>query len=186
MGFIDLNLKKAYSYENDEILFDFYIPVMEVAVEYHRIAGFFSSSSLAVAARGVLGLIRNDGLMKLVTSPKLTKSDFKIIQEAEMKPEKYYEKKILEELDSCENEFIRNHLSLLGWMLVHDKLEIKIAMPYDDDSISYDEFIGIFHPKVGIFTDEFDNKLSFSGSVNESARGWLENFEEFKVFRGWH
>ena len=43
-------------------------------------------------------------------------------------------------------------------------------------------FAGIHHEKVGIFTDEDGDSLSFSGSVNETWSGWTANSEEFKVF----
>jgi len=45
--------------------------------------------------------------------------------------------------------------------------------------------MGFFHQKVGILHDSVGNKLSFSGSENESAFSWEKNIEEFKVFRNW-
>ncbi|MHC1572702.1 MAG: DEAD/DEAH box helicase family protein, partial [Methanosarcinales archaeon] len=44
---------------------------------------------------------------------------------------------------------------------------------------------GLFHQKVGILRDSKGNTITFSGSINETAAGWLENLEEFKVFRSW-
>lgn len=41
------------------------------------------------------------------------------------------------------------------------------------------------HQKVGILYDQAGNVLSFSGSNNESACGWVSNIEEFKVFTSW-
>jgi hypothetical protein len=35
-----------------EILIDFYIPALQLAVRYDRVAGYFRSSSLAAASRG--------------------------------------------------------------------------------------------------------------------------------------
>jgi superfamily II DNA or RNA helicase len=53
--------------------------------------------------------------------------------------------------------------------------------------MSYDEvqLSGIFHQKVGVLSDSNGDMVSFSGSVNETASGWLSNIEEFKVFRSW-
>ena len=65
MSFMNLSLKKAYYSDFDDVLQDFYIPSLTESIEYRRLAGFFSSSSLAVAARGILGLIKNGGVMKL-------------------------------------------------------------------------------------------------------------------------
>ena len=43
----------------------------------------------------------------------------------------------------------------------------------------------IFHQKVGIMKDKNGDMISFSGSINETAKAWVQNFEEFKVFKNW-
>lgn len=184
-----VQFKKAYSSDYDDILNRFYIPVLKESIEYDRFAGFFSSSSLAVSARGILGLIDNGGHMKLVVSPKLTKDDVKVLIDAYEHPEKYVEQKMMEELDNIEDLFIKDHVSVLGWMVANEKLDLKVAISYDKERklLSYEEIQerGIFHQKVGILKDPEGNIITFSGSVNETAAGWLENIEEFKVFRSW-
>jgi len=184
-----LNLKKAYSSDFDDILDDFYIPALKQSSEYLRLAGFFSSTSLAVAARGILGLIRNGGIMKLIVSPRLRKVDLDVILSSHQNPEKIIEQRLLEELNQLEDEFTRDHVSALGWMVANGKLKIKVAVPNSDTGeplvCETVERSGLFHQKVGIFCDSKGNTISFSGSVNETASGWLENIEEFKVFRGW-
>jgi hypothetical protein len=59
-------------------------------------------------------------------------------------------------------------------------LRVKFAMPYDPSA-------GIFHQKIGIFQDEVENKIAFSGSNNESLSGWMEmkNSESFSVYTSW-
>ena len=47
MGFQDISLKISYDSGLDDVLWDFYIPVLSYAKTYDRIAGFFSSSALA-------------------------------------------------------------------------------------------------------------------------------------------
>src|SRR5207245_5693034 len=42
-----------------------------------------------------------------------------------------------------------------------------------------------FHHKIGIFTDSLGDRVSFSGSVNESEQGWTLNNESFHVFCSW-
>ena len=68
MGFKSLKLNVSYetTERQTELLDEFYIPVLEHAVKYYRIAGFFSSSALSVAAKGIEGLIKNDGKMYLL------------------------------------------------------------------------------------------------------------------------
>jgi superfamily II DNA or RNA helicase len=185
----EVKLKKAYSSDFDNILLDFYIPVLSHSVDYNRLAGFFSSSSLAIAARGISRLIKNNGVMRLVVSPKLRKDDLDTIILAHKDPKKLVEEKMLNELEEIEDEFIKNHVYALGWMIANKKLEIKVAIICDKQGnpLSYEEGekSGIFHQKVGILRDAEGNIVTFSGSINESAAGWLGNIEEFKVFRSW-
>ena len=184
-----LALKKAYSSDSDDFLYDFYIPALQASVEYRRLAGFFSSKSLAIAARGILGLIKNEGTMKLIISPIISKTDLNTILKFE-NHEKYIENKMLEELDKLEDDFVRDHVFALGWMIANKRLEIKVAVAYNNNGEplgSEDvQRSGLFHQKVGILKDSDGNTISFSGSVNETAMGWLGNVEEFKVFRSWH
>jgi len=182
-------LKKTYSSDFDDILNDFYIPALKQSSEYQRLAGFFSSTSLAVSARGVLGFIKNGGIMKLIVSPRLSRDDLDIIINSDQAKEKIFEQRLLENLDQLEDDFARDHISALGWMVANERLKIKVAVPKSMSGIPllYEdaERSGIFHQKVGILRDSYGNTISFSGSVNETASGWMENIEEFKVFRGW-
>jgi hypothetical protein len=41
MSLKELDLKRAYSSDVDEILTDFYVPALERSSEYLRVAGFF-------------------------------------------------------------------------------------------------------------------------------------------------
>lgn len=74
----------------------------------------------------------------------------------------------------------RDHLKALAWMLRDGFLELRILVPREFDGRS-----GMFHSKVGILSDADGNRISFSGSVNETAAAWKHNVEEFKVFRSW-
>jgi superfamily II DNA or RNA helicase len=189
MNLKQIMIKKSYSSDNDDILNDFYIPALETSVKYYRLAGFFSSTSLAIASRGILGLIRNEGYIKLIVSPKLKKVDLDVIISSNEDPSYYIEQQLLLELDNLENEIIRDHVFALGWLLANKKLEIKVAIPIGENKTlrSYEEsdFIGLFHQKVGILMDDENNIVTFSGSINETALGWKGNVEEFKVFRNW-
>ena len=71
MGFQDISLKISYDSGLDDVLWDFYIPVLSYAKTYDRIAGFFSSSALALAARGIEEFILNGGTMRLVLTHRL-------------------------------------------------------------------------------------------------------------------
>lgn len=177
MSLNDLDIKIKYDSDEDDLLNDFYIPALSESTKYYRLSGFFNSSSLAVAAEGLENFIKNNGKMKLVTSVIFSKEDLIKINEAQSNPLKVIEENFIKDYENISNNFIKDHLAALGWMIANDKLEIKVAYPKD--------LINIFHPKVGILVDSDDNYLSFSGSDNETRSGWLGNIEEFKVFASW-
>ena len=177
MGFRDLDIKIKYDSDNSDILNEFYIPVLSRSVEYYRLSGFFSSTSLAVSAQGLEEFIKNNGKMKLVCSTILSKEDVEKIQEVYDSPAELIAEKFLIDYDNISNIFVKDNLAALGFMIANGNLEIKIAI--------LEESKGIFHSKTGIMIDEEDNMLSFSGSDNETAHGWKYNIEEFKVFKSW-
>lgn len=175
-SFKDIKINKDYDSDRDNLLYDFFIPTLSVTKNYKRLAGFFSSGILSAAARGILGLIENDGHMQLMVGATLHQEDLSVAEDAQQNPEKYLEKAMLEELDVIANMFKNDHIEALGWMLANNLLEIKVGIV---------EAGGLFHLKVGVMEDGFGNKLSFSGSDNETPSGWRHNIEEFKVFRSW-
>lgn len=181
MSFSDLDIASAYETLVADPIEGFYVPVLREAVGYDRIAGFFTSSSLALAARGIAGLIRNGGTMRLVVSPKLNPEDVRVIQESGENPLHYIERSMIDELDNLEASFEADHVRALGWMLARGLLQLKIACVIKEGEVDG----ALFHQKVGILKDSDGNRISFSGSVNETAAGWLFNSEEFKVFKSW-
>ncbi|WP_424005787.1 helicase-related protein (plasmid) [Haloarcula salina] len=150
---------------------EFYVPALERSVRYDRVAGYFSSSALAVASRGIHALMDNDGEMRLIVGAELYETDRPVLEALS--------DELSEGLDELDDERLDAHLQLLAQLLQEGRLTIKVAVPRRGNW-------GIFHPKVGIFHDEVGNSLSFEGSVNETAGGWERNYERFKVHREWH
>lgn len=175
MSLKDINLQPSYetTESKDQLLESFYIPVLQEANKYYRIAGFFSSSSLVVASKGIEGLIHNGGKMYLLVSPELSEEDYNTIIEHGSIPT---ESHLFDELkfDQVPNE----NIQALAWLLDAGKLEIKIVVGKRTRN-------SLFHQKIGVVFDSAGNTISFSGSINETAQAWLNNIEEFKVFRSW-
>ena len=119
MSFSELKLKKSYDSDIDDILDEFYIPVLSKSVKYQRLAGFFSSSVLAVAAKGIIGLINNGGTMQLVCGAKLQEEDVQEILRSTSQIENGLEKVLLRELEEPfinEDIFVHRHVEALGWI----------------------------------------------------------------------
>lgn len=188
MGLRDLPIKQFYDSDVDDILNQFYIPALSKSFKYQRIAGFFSSRILALAARGIVQFIRNGGTMELVVGSILKKQDIDAIIAGTDTPEKIIEKNMLEELNQITEDFVKDHIRALGWMVAKQTLRVKVVIPFENGvPADYDSETsrGIFHQKVGVMVDANNDIITFSGSVNETAAGWTSNIEEFKVFRSW-
>ena len=70
-----------YSPEHCDLVTGFYVPALECAVRYDRSTGYFSAYALALAARGIEGLVRNGGRMRLVVGCTLKPQDLAAIQQ---------------------------------------------------------------------------------------------------------
>lgn len=182
------------NYDSDDIIDDdqyfilnnFYIPSLSVSSQYDRLAGFFSSSSLTVAARGIAGLIKNNGHMRLITCQRLSKEDVESITKGESQDE-IIKKKLLDEIIK-DGKLVNESIEALGWMIANGFLEIRIVLMFDKDQlmdyVQIDES-SIFHHKIGIFRDNYSNTVVFSGSINESAKAWTSNGENIDVYWSW-
>ena len=174
MSLKEIDLKLNYDTSEDNLIDDFYNPVLEKTIKYDRIAGYFSSTSLAVAAKGITSFIKNKGKMRILCSPILSNEDYEVLMKVcDDKITNY----IIESLENFSDDLINDYLKCFGWMLKNEFLEIKLVVPLDNKYL--------FHQKIGVMEDKQGNIISFSGSINETASGWLNNIEEFKVFKSW-
>ena len=183
MSFIDIDneIKGFYTSTHDDLVEDFYNPVLSHTIKYDRLSGFFSSTSLACAARGISNLIRNNGKMRLLCGAQLDERDLIAIENANDLKD-IVNKNFLGEYENLENQFVKNHVLLLGWMIANDFLEIKIGINTNGEEYKPD---GMLHMKRGIFYDENNDCVMFIGSVNETCYGWTKNLEEFRVDKSW-
>ncbi|MDE5617254.1 MAG: DEAD/DEAH box helicase family protein [Ureaplasma sp.] len=185
MSYRELKLKKCYETSADDngLLDTFYIPMLRETARYYRIAGFFNSTSLAIAAKGIEALVCNNSktdkeVMRLLISPELSIEDIRVLNDYTNGEEISDTLDIFKNFD--ESDFEKNdRLKLLAWLLANNKLKIKIVVDKKRRN-------GIFHQKLGIGIDINGNMISFSGSINETASAWLGNIEEFKVFTSWN
>lgn len=82
----ELSLRLSYRTGRDDLVRGFFIPCLESSVLYRRAAGYFTSSGLALAARGVASLAARRGKMQLVVSPYLEPSDVEALRTASDAP----------------------------------------------------------------------------------------------------
>lgn len=165
MSFRELELKPEYRSRRDNVIDQFYNPLLSETVLYKRAVGFFSSSALNSFKTGILNLIRNGGRIQIITSPRMSGEDILAIEEGFRRRQ----------------SFIKTAKSsnFLSELIATKKLEIKIAL------LETGEESGMFHEKLGLLYDDSGNVVAFSGSMNESANAFFSNYEAIDVFTSW-
>ena len=178
----ELSLEITYRSYGASIVRDFYDPCLERAILYRRAVGYFTSSGLATAAKGLAQFISHGGRMKLVASPKLEQKDMEAIEKGYKSRLQVIESVVSKELKEIEDVLTKDRISALAWMISTGALEIKLALPVDETgAIKH----GLYHEKIGIFTDLQKNAVAFTGSPNETQGGLIDNFESIDVFWSW-
>ena len=157
--------------DRENLLESFYVPCLKESTVYRRMAGYFCSNALALAVRGLEGLLRNRGIIKIIANVVLSKEDQDDIQAAL----RSHEARVAQEISNLTDELETNHISILAYLLKTQRLEIRIAVVDG----------GLEHSKWGIFEDSEGNRVIFSGSDNETVNGWLEHHERFDVHLSW-
>lgn len=176
MSLIDLNLKLSYRSSDDNMVKDFYNPVLSEAVKYKRAVGYFTLSSLINASQGLSNLISNGGSVEIIASPKLTEDDINTINMGYKMKEDVYLDAMIRELSDITSPIESERLNYIATLIADERLDIKIAI--------MDNY-GAYHEKFGIVEDVSGNKIMFTGSMNETANGQYANFESFVIFKSW-
>lgn len=136
---------------NSDTLAEFYKSALNCAVRYNCTISLLSTHTLTLAARGVEGLVRNNGSMRLIIGYEqveaIARGD---TPELPIIPENR------EEADALE---------LLSWMLAKNSLEIKLAVP--DSQLP---------EQAGIIEDTAGNRLAFhqDGESFHVSTNWGE------------
>jgi hypothetical protein len=141
----DLELRNQYRSDRHNLLRDFYVSCLSQAVTYDRAVGFFSSTSLALAAQGLLDFIQSQGRMRLVASPHLSEEDITAIEQGLKQRDEVIAESLLRELEQEFEQVVIDRIACLAWLLSKGFLEIKIAVHRDR------HFRGIYHEKLGVF-----------------------------------
>lgn len=179
MSLIDIEIKKEYRSLIDNIVKEFYIPLLSEAVVYKRAVGFFSSSALAEVSKGIAGLVKNGGKIYIVASPFLSEDDVAAIRNGYNRRDDIVKSAIRRELTAPSDELEADRLNLLANLIADGILDIKIAFTENNDRA------GMYHEKMGLITDSNGNTVAFSGSMNESSTALMVNYETIDVYCSW-
>ena len=175
--------KTSYRQEDGDLIALFYVPALSCALAYDRLTGYFSADALALAGRGIGRLIANGGRMRLIVGCTLGEDEIRAIEQGYDLRETVEANMVKVSLEPPDME-AKGGLSALAWLVAQGKLDVKVAVPIGPEGRPVPGH-ALYHEKVGIITDGEGNRLSFSGSINETRGGWVNNRESFHVFGSW-
>lgn len=179
----DRKWKLKYTPDHGDLVQLLYIPALECAVRYDRLTGYFNARALSLAARGIEGLVRNGGRVRLLVGCTLEKAEVDAITHgAEIREQ--VKSHLLRYPLKPGNQKEVEALELLAWMVAQQILEVKVAVPCDERRRPVPAE-GLFHEKSGIVEDKTGDRLAFNGSLNETAAGWTKNWESLNIFCSW-
>jgi superfamily II DNA or RNA helicase len=175
--------KLKYTPDHGDLVKLLYQPALECAARYDRLTGYFSASALALAARGIEGLVVNGGRMRMVVGCTLNPPEIAAIEKGEelrAQVAQHFAAMPLTPTDTG----MGAALELLAWMVARGLLDVRVGIPCDDHRRPIPAE-GLFHEKAGIVEDKTGDRLAFNGSLNETAAGWTRNWESLNVFTSW-
>lgn len=176
-----LQLEDNYQDSNAVLLTDFYLPCLRQTSIYKRASGYFSSALWTIIGADLLDFFESDGIMRIVTSPELSREDAAAISSQEKSEAEVVNDALSVSLEQWDLSSGNNApSSLLRHLIALGRVEIRIAVKANGEP-------GILHDKVGVYEDPKKHLVTFCGSVNETAFGWssLGNHEQFETFRSW-
>ena len=172
MSLQDLKINPFYNSIHDNLINDFYLPVLGNSKIYKRVSAYFDSNIITMYAKGIENIIQKNGHIYFIFSNELNYNDFEVIKKGYAEREKLL-LKITESIELDENSIETRNL---GYLIKNNFVDIKIAFTSNK---------GIFHDKFGIVEDDADI-VYFRGSNNETVASVKSNFESFETTCSWN
>lgn len=179
MLFNELEIGIKYRSNVNNIPNDFLIPVLKNAKLYKRAVGYFSTSALIDLSVGIFKMAQIGGKIQIVCSPRLSTEDLEAINLGYKTKEKVLTEALDISLTNPITEFEKKRLNLIATLIANGMLEVKLAFMETSTGVN------LYHEKIAVIYDEVGNRISFTGSMNETDNGFVENFESIYVFCDW-
>lgn len=179
-GLGSIGLATEYRTGETDPVTNFYRPCLDLATDYRRAVGYFRSSIFLIVGEDVIKFAKRGGKIRLICSPSITDEDLSSIVEGYSLRSNRTDDALCVEIDRLlVDETTHYRTRVLATLIAVGALDVRIAVRPSDQ--------GIYHEKIGIFSDNFGNKVSFLGSANETWKGWHErgNLEAIEVFCNW-
>ncbi|MGH1569205.1 MAG: DNA repair helicase [Nitrosopumilus sp.] len=171
MSLKEIELKEEYRSDSDDIVTEFFFPCLGNCIEYDRCVDFLSIETLATIAMAFENFSDGKAKLRMVTGHRFRTSDLNLFT-------KLFSEKVTM---SLEGKFIKDSkITKLQKIVNNGQIELKIAIPNSE------QIADSFSERIGIFRDEHDQVVAFTGTSKESFSTQTRDFESVDVFTSWN
>ena len=171
LGLREIELQEEYRSDRNDIASEFFFPCLSNCIEYDRCVDFLSIQTLATISMAFDNFVEGKAKLKIVTGHRFRAADLNLF--TKLFDEKYTK--------SFEGKQIKNtKIEKIARFFGNGQIEVKIAIPNSE------EVANSFSERIGIFRDEHDQAVAFTGTSSESFSTQTIDFESVDVFTSWN
>ena len=171
MGLREIELKEEYRSDRDDIVAEFFFPCLSHCIEYDRCVDFLSIQTLATISMAFENFTGGKAKLRMITGHRFKTGDLNLF--TKLFSEKYTK--------SFEGKFIKDSkITKLQNIVNNGQIELKIAIPNSE------QIADSFSERIGIFRDDEDQSVAFTGTSRESFSTQTRDFESVDVFTSWN
>jgi len=167
----EIELQEEYRSDRNDIASEFFFPCLSNCIEYDRCVDFLSIQTLATISMAFDNFVMGKAKLRIVTGHRFKASDLNLF--TKLFDEKYTK--------SFEGKQIKNSkIEKIARFFDNGQIQIKVAIPNSE------EVANSFSERIGIFRDEQDQIVAFTGTSSESFSTQTIDFESVDVFTSWN
>ena len=171
MGLRDIGLKEEYRSDREDIVAEFFFPCLSHCIEYDRCVDFLSIQTLATIAMAFENFSSGKAKLRMVTGHRFKTLELGIL--TRLFSEKYTKR--------FDGKLIKDSkIQKLQDIVNTGQIEIKVAIPRSE------QITNSFSERIGLFLDEHDQMVAFTGTSKESFSTQSRDFESVDVFTSWN
>jgi superfamily II DNA or RNA helicase len=170
------DFKYRYSTGKKDMPFDFFEMALSNSIGFDMGLGYFSSASFNILSVGIAHFISNGGNMRLYINQYLTEEDYKLLQNNEKVDFEDYILQSFYALRKALSQRDEHFFKCMSYLIQTNRIEVKIVVPKAG---------GLAHEKFGIFSDQNNDKVAFTGSLNFTAAALVKNIETIECTCSW-
>jgi hypothetical protein len=167
----EIELQEEYRSDRNDIASEFFFPCLSNCIEYDRCVDLLSIQTLATISMAFDNFVMGKAKLRIITGHRFRAADLDLF--TKLFDEKYTK--------SFKGKQIRNtKIEKIAKFFENGQIELKIAIPNSE------EVANSFSERIGIFRDQHDQVVAFTGTSSESFSTQTIDFESVDVFTSWN